>query len=231
MWRNEKPDLEMYFTVNLAFVDYLEELNETIEIPIERNWTNYRQTLPISLESFQINSSLLQAPKTLKDFLNQYQESGKMDNQETKTQNSNIKTIINSFVTDLLVFTAALVTVVITFIIIYSITGQSKLKTLVANIAIQCVKAIDALHAKNQGTQGCNLGMLKFLMVLNLAIVVFMVFVKIKRSKIFQGHFFSNMVKIKLFIADTESYIPLELNKLASNVHLFKLTGACFWKM
>ena len=27
----------MYFTVNLAFVDYLEELNETIEMPIERN--------------------------------------------------------------------------------------------------------------------------------------------------------------------------------------------------
>ena len=125
---HEKPDLEMYFTVNLAFIDYLEELNETIEIPIERNWTNDRQTLPISLESFQINSSLLQAPKTLKDFVNQYQESRKMDIQEKETQNSNIKTFINSFVTDVLVFTAALVTVVITFIIIYIITGQSKLK-------------------------------------------------------------------------------------------------------
>ena len=33
------------------------------------------------------------------------------------------------------------------------------------------------------------------------------------------------MVKIKLFIADTTSYVPLELNKLARNVHLFKLTG------
>ena len=27
---HEKPDLEMYFTVNLAFVEYLEQLNETI---------------------------------------------------------------------------------------------------------------------------------------------------------------------------------------------------------
>ena len=33
------------------------------------------------------------------------------------------------------------------------------------------------------------------------------------------------MVKIKLFLADTESYVPLELNKLSGNVHLFKLTG------
>ena len=30
-------NLEMYFTVNLAFVDHLDELNEVIEIPIDRN--------------------------------------------------------------------------------------------------------------------------------------------------------------------------------------------------
>ena len=148
-----------------------------------------------------------------------------MNIQKQKNQNSSIKPFINSFVTDLLVFTAALLTVAITFIIIYIITSQSKLKTLVANIALQCVKAIDELNTKNQGAQGCYLGMLKFLMVLNLAIVVLMILVKIKKSTIFHGHFFSNMVKIKLFIADTESYVPLELNILAGNVHLFKLTG------
>ena len=38
------------------------------------------------------------------------------------------------------------------------------------------------------------------------------------------------MVKIKLFIADTESYVPLEQNKLVGNVHLFKLTGALLLK-
>ena len=51
---HEKPDLEMYFTVNLAFVDYLEELNETTKTPINRNWTSVKQPLPISLESFQL---------------------------------------------------------------------------------------------------------------------------------------------------------------------------------
>ena len=70
--------------------------------------------------------------------------------------------------------------------------------------------------------------MLKFLMILNLAIFILLILAKIKKSKIFQGHFFSNMVKIKLFIADTESYVPLQLNKLPGNIHLFKLTGALF---
>ena len=123
--------------MNLAFVDYLEQLNETIVTPIDRNWTNYRQILPISLQSFQFNSSLLQTPKTLKEFVNQYQENRKIINiQEKKIQNSNIKIFMNSFVTDVLVFTAALVTVAIMFIIIYILTGQSKLKMLVANIAL-----------------------------------------------------------------------------------------------
>ena len=55
--------------------------------------------------------------------------------------------------------------------------------------------------------------------------VIIIILVKIKKSRISQGQFFSNIVKIKLFLADTESYVPLELNKLAGNVHLFKLTG------
>ena len=142
-----------------------------------------------------------------------------------KIQNSNIKTFLTSFTADVLVFTAALLTVVITFTIIYMLTGQSILKTLVANIALQHAKAIDAINPKNQGTHSCDFEMLKFLMVLNLIIVVLMILIKLKKNKIIQGHFFSNIVKIKLFIADTESYVSLELNKLARNVHLFKLTG------
>ena len=64
----------MYFTVNLAFVDYLEELNESIRTPINRNWTSFKQTLPVSLDSFQLNAKLLHAPVMLRDFIDQYQE-------------------------------------------------------------------------------------------------------------------------------------------------------------
>ena len=68
---HEKPDLEMDFTVNLAFVDYLDQLNETINTPIIRNWTSQKQILPVFLESFEINFGLLQAPKTLRELVNQ----------------------------------------------------------------------------------------------------------------------------------------------------------------
>ena len=58
---------------------------------------------------------------------------------------------------EVLVFAAALLTVVITFIIMYILSGQSKLKTLLANIALQHVKAIEAVDPKSQ--QNCAFGL------------------------------------------------------------------------
>ena len=62
-------------------------------------------------------------------------------------------------------------------------------------------------------------------MILNLVIVVSLLLRNIKNSVFFWGQPFSNMVKIKLFLADTKSYVSLHLNQLAGNTHLFKLTG------
>ena len=62
-------------------------------------------------------------------------------------------------------------------------------------------------------------------MILNLVIVVLLLLRKIEKSVFFWGQPFSNLVKIKLFLADAKSYISLDLNQLAGNTHLFKLTG------
>ena len=55
--------LVMYFTVNTAFVNYLDNLTETLKFPILLNWTTNEQTLFISLQSFDFNSDLPKAPK------------------------------------------------------------------------------------------------------------------------------------------------------------------------
>ena len=62
-------------------------------------------------------------------------------------------------------------------------------------------------------------------MILNVVIVALLLLRKIKKSIFFQGQPFSNMMKIKLFLADTKSYVSLDLNQLARNTHLFKLIG------
>ena len=165
----------------------------------------------------------MHAPAMLRDFINQYQEN-RITATKWESPTSKFRSLINSFLIDMLVFKAAILTVFIIFVIIYIITGQSKLKALVATMALQRVRAVDALNTNRQ-TQNCNSELLKILMILNLVIVVVLLLRKIKKSVFFQGQLFSKMVKIKLFLADTKSYVSLDLNKIAGNTHLFKLTG------
>ena len=122
---HQKPDLEMYYPVNLAFVDYLEELHETIKTLINRNLTSFKQSLPVSLESFQLSSKLNQAPIMLRDFIDQYQEN-RITATKWESPTSKFRSFINSFLVDMLVFIAAILTVFIIFVIIYIIMGQFK---------------------------------------------------------------------------------------------------------
>ena len=186
--KHEKPDQEMYFTVNLVFVDYLEELNESTKKPIKRNWTSFKQPLPVSLESFQLNSKLMHAPVMLRDFLDQYQEN-RITATKWKSPTSKFRSFINSFLIDMFVFIVAVLTLFIIFVIIHIITGQSKLKVLVATMALQRVRAVDALNT-NRHTQNCSSELLKILMILNLVIVVSPLLRKIRKSVFFQGQLF-----------------------------------------
>ena len=60
-----KTDLEMHFTVNLAFMNYFDDILENLGKQILLNWTTQEQILPISLETFEISPNLINAPKTL----------------------------------------------------------------------------------------------------------------------------------------------------------------------
>ena len=60
-----KTDLEMHFTVNLAFTNYFDDILESLGKQISLNWTKQEQILPISLETFEISPNLINAPKTL----------------------------------------------------------------------------------------------------------------------------------------------------------------------
>ena len=84
-------------------------------------------------------------------------------------------------------------------------------------MALHCVKTIEAAALKEN--ESCEFELMKFLIILNIAMITLLVLIKIK------GCLFTSVVKVNLFIADTQSYVPLELNRIAGNVHLFKLTG------
>ena len=67
--------LVMYYRMNTTFVNYLDTLDnltDSLKFPILLNRTTYKQTLPISLKSFEFDSELLKAPKTLKDLFTSF---------------------------------------------------------------------------------------------------------------------------------------------------------------
>ena len=109
-----------------------------------------------------------------------------IDEERTK-QSSKFGSFLNSFLADILLFSAALVTIMITLVFIYMVYRQSKLKTLVANIALQCVKGIEAAYPRNQDIycackmQWYIIGML----VIILLGMIYLVTHKIKKSNLF----------------------------------------------
>ena len=82
---------------------------------------------------------MLHAPVMLRDFIDEYQEN-RITATKREHPTSKFRSFINSFLIDMLVFIVAILTVFIIFVIIYIITGQSKLKALVATMALQRVE-------------------------------------------------------------------------------------------
>ena len=100
---NANPKLTMYFTVNTAFLNYLDKfpnLTESLDFPIVKHSTTFEQSLPIPLNISKFDPILLTASSNLREFINRYNNhkemfklQGKHDNKELNT-NKNIFLII-----------------------------------------------------------------------------------------------------------------------------------------
>ena len=126
---------------------------------------------------------------------------------------------------DVILFTTALITIVVASIVMYMVCGQSKLKALVANIALQCTKAVEAA---NSPTRYCicepHWYIVGLLLIMLLGIT-YLVMCKLRKSCLFKGHLFPNVTKIVLFISNSTTYVPIKLNRVAGSIHLFKHRG------
>ena len=60
------------------------------------------------------------------------------------------------------------------------------------------------------------------LTILSMATVIFLHF---RKSKLWRGHRFLNIVKVVLFISDVQNYILIKLCKTSGSIHLFRIKG------
>ena len=104
------------------------------------------------------------------------------------------------------------------------VCGQSKLMALVANIALQHTKTVEAADSP---TRYCiyepNWYIMGILLIMLLRIT-YLAMCIIRKSSLFKGHLFSNITKILLFISNATTYVAIII-RIAGSIHLFKFRG------
>ena len=98
-----------------------------------------------------------------------------------------------------------------------------KTESLVANIALQHIKGIEAADPKFQEIY-CVSKMQWYIIGMLLIILLGMIYLvtnRVKKSSLFGGHLFSNVTKVMLFISNMQSYVPIDLCKIASRKYTF----------
>ena len=151
----------MYFTVNNAFTNYLNEFNlmEEVEIPIFTNKSTFEITLPVFLNKITFDETFLSAPLTLKEYTTQYKcdkgifdlkERYDIDELEKELANKNF---FNSQVVRIFKFVVGIILIIATVITIYAICKHNKLRALVTSLALQQVKEVKADDIENANSK------------------------------------------------------------------------------
>ena len=227
--------LIMYFTVNNAFTNYLNEFNlmEEVEIPIFIKTSTSEITLPVFLNKSTFDETLLSALLTIKEYIAQYKHNKEIfdlkerhDIDELEKELAN-KNFLNSQVVKIFKFVVAKILIIATVVTIYTICKHNNLRVLVTSLALQQVKEVKADDIENVNSKCKCTTQSYIILVLSLAIICLIIFaiMQVRRIKICGGQIFSNVVKIMLFISDVQYYIPVKLCKTAGSIHLFKITG------
>ena len=207
--------LIMYFTINIALTNYLEmfpNFTDSLQTPLIRNRTMFKQTLPIIFNVSQFDKSLLHASTDLKDFMNQYtkrKEIFDLQERHDSTFNTNKNFFSNNHILDIFVFISSIISLISTTLIIYLICKHKKTRMLVANFVLHQTKEVNANSRETNPAKCTTLAYIGIILtILNVILVACLHF---RKSRLCKGHMFSNVVKIMIFISDVQNYVPIKL--------------------
>ena len=227
---NVNSKLIMYFTINTAFANYLDmfpNLTGSLEFPIIKNRTTFKQVLPVSLNIAKFDKMLLTASTDLKAFISSYTKQKEIFHLKQRHDanakiNTNKNFFYNNCIVDIFMFISTVISLLATTLTMYLLCKHKKHRALIASLVLQQVKEVGA--EMQQTNSECrtlaHIGII--LTILGLVLVTFLHY---RKSKFCKGHRFSNAVKIMIFISNIQNYIAIKLCKTASSIHLFKIIG------
>ena len=154
MSHDDNTNLVMYFTVNIVFTNYIDQFNltEDLKFLILINKTTSEYTLMIFLTAVMtFDDFLFTDPQTLKEYISQYKhqreifdlkERHDINELDLETPIRNVFT--NNFIVGVFMFIIAIILVITTMIILYTLCKHIKLRTLVVSLALQQVIEVSA---------------------------------------------------------------------------------------
>ena len=228
---SNNADLEMYFMANTTFLNYFDELINTLDTPFFHNITRWEHILPISLESDDFDKELLSAPETLRELVEKYKQRKLSFNKQHKTLDNEKEgdsitgiSIFDHLAFNIFIFVMAVILVIIVFIVIKLIFKGEKMQALVTNLAM--IKGVKAINEEIKNEINKEYWIIIIWLSLILLGALFLTIEKLYRMPIFRKYHYSNTIKIMLFLSDIKSYVPIKLCKTSGSIHLFKLMGS-----
>ena len=155
MCPGKQSNMTIYYTVNTAFMPYLDTFKEEVELPsleVNQNWTTQKQVLPISLQETPFDNKLINTPETLKGMVEQYKQKSKMLDKtwEDKPKDD----FFDNIAVDIFLFVTIIISMLAVMAIIHLVCRHAKLKALLTGIAFQPVNQAEA--ATKQAKEFCT---------------------------------------------------------------------------
>ena len=216
---NKISKLVMYFTINLAFTNYLDMLpNLTNSLPIIKDRTQYEQPLPLNLSIPHFDSSLRHGPTKLKHFMNHY------INNDKEIFNLQQRHAVESLTSNKKFFSSHIVNIFT--LVVYIFCKHKHIRMLVASLILYKIKEVEANPNSNSETNNYECRTLAYIgIILTVLSMIILIFLHYRKSRLCRGYRLLNVVKIILFISDVQNYIPVKLCKTSGSIHLFKVKG------
>ena len=157
---NKISNLVMYFTINMAFTNYLNMLpNLTDSLLLIKDRTEYEQPLPLNLSIPDFDNSLRHAPTSLKNFMHIHacnKEIFDLKQRHVSTveslNNSNKNFFSNNYMVDIFMFASSIISIISTTLVIYLFCKHKHIRTLVASLILHKIKEVEA----NSSSKGIN---------------------------------------------------------------------------
>ena len=228
---SDSTDLELYFVANTAFLNYFDELINTLDTPFLHNVTRQEHVLPISLESDDFDKESLSAPETLRELVEKYKQRKISFNKQHKTldnekeDDSFIETsIFDHLALNIFIFVMTVISVIIVFIVIKLVFKGEKMQALVTNLAM--IKGVKVINEEIKNEINKEYWIIIIWLSLILLGVLFLTIEKLYRMPIFRKYHYSNTIKVMIFLSDIKTYVHIKLCKSSGSIHLSKLMGS-----